>query len=165
MTKAAFALLICVGLAPLAYGQGQPTFSGTWTLDEKRSGSATHEAFIGPVVWVIEHSPDALVLERRRGDKSASFTYPIVVKRPATGAEPVAPAAEAPGHRGYWDGQRLVLETQQDVQGKTVTTRESLTLIDGELIAERVLEVEHGYTLKGAQNFSAVKDFFVKRTP
>jgi hypothetical protein len=165
MTKAAAALLICVGLVP-SYGQGQPTFSGTWILDEKRSGSATHEAFVGPVVWVVEHSPDAVVLERRRGDKAASFTYPIAAKAPAPGAQPVAPGAEAPGNRGYWDGQRLVLETQQDVQGKTVTTRETLTLTEGgELIAERVLEVEHGYTLKGAQNFSAVKDFFVKRTP
>jgi hypothetical protein len=107
------------------------------------------------------------VLERRRGTTSSSFSYRISAKAPATVPDPVSPAAEAPDNRGYWDGTSLIVETQQNIQGKTVTTREALVLgRDGhELIVDRVLEVEHGYTLRGAQNYSAVKDFFTKRIP
>ena len=101
------------------------------------------------------------------GDKAAPFNYVIYDKaeKPKVDSDVAAPSGEAPGHRAYWDGDRLVLETHQNIQGKTVTTREVLTLAsDGrELLAERVLEVEHGYTMKGAQNFSAVKDFFTKQ--
>jgi hypothetical protein len=165
MKICAVTLLICVGLTAGSDGQVRPDFSGTWVLDEKRSGSATHEAFVGPVVWTIQHTADMLVVERRRGTAMASFTYPIREKAASKGPVPIAPAAEAPGNVSYWDGAMLVMETHQDVQGKTVTTREALTLANmgEELVAERVLEVEHGYTLRGAQNFSAVKDFFTKR--
>ena len=167
MTRIAVAVLIIAIQSASLPGQAAADFSGTWTMDEKRSGSATHEAFVGPVIWVIAQTPDKLVLERRLGPNVSSFIYAIKGKPPAAAPEPVAPAAEAPGQRAYWDGSRLILETQHEIQGKTVTTREALVLSSGgqELVAERVLEVEHGYTLKGAQNFSAVKDFFAKRAP
>lgn len=156
------AAIVSACLATALAAQTKPDFSGSWALDEKRSGSSTHEAFVGPVVWTIKQTADSVVLARRHGADGAVFTYSIGVARNPT---PVAPGAEAPGHRGFWDGDRLILETQQNVQGKTVTTRETLTLADGELVAERVLEVEHGYTLKGAQNYSAVKDVFTRRAP
>jgi hypothetical protein len=163
MTRtAAVVIIACASLATALDAQPMPDFSGTWVLDEHRSGSATHEAFVGPVVWTITQSSDAVLLERRRGDGTLSFSYPI---RTNANPAPVAPTAEAPGHRGYWDGTRLILETHQNVQGKTVTTRETLMLSGQELVAERVLEVEHGYTLRGAQNYSAVKDVFTRRAP
>jgi hypothetical protein len=48
-----------------------------------------------------------------------------------------------------------------------VTTRETLVLAgDGrEFTVERVLEVEHGYTMKDAKNFNVVKDVFTRVTP
>jgi hypothetical protein len=51
--------------------QTQPDFSGTWTMDVKRSGSPTQEGFVGPVVWTIRQSPAGFLLDRKRGDKTA----------------------------------------------------------------------------------------------
>jgi hypothetical protein len=167
MTRIMLLFVISAALLAPTSAQTQPDFSGTWAMDEKRSGSPTHESFVGPVVWLVQQSPKSVVVERRMGDKAAPFNYVIYEKAeiPKVDRAVAAPSGEAPGHRAYWDGDRLVLETHQNIQGKTVTTREVLTLVnDGrELLAERVLEVEHGYTMKGAQNFSAVKDFFTKQ--
>lgn len=165
MIRTTVLLLIAAAVAAPTFAQSRPDFSGTWTMDEKRSGSATHEAFVGPVVWVVQQSPESVVVQRTTGQKTAPFTYQIYEKAqtPKADTAVAAPSGEAPGHRAYWDGDRLVLETFQNIQGKTVTTREVLMLVGGELLAERVLEVEHGYTMKGAQNFSAVKDFFTKK--
>ena len=51
-----------------------------------------------------------------------------------------------------------------EIKGKTVTMRQARTLsADGrEMIVERLIEVEHGYDIKGGQNFSKVKDVFVR---
>jgi hypothetical protein len=134
-------------------------------MDEKRSGSSTHEAFVGPVQWQIKQSPDGVLVERSRGTAVTPLSYTWATNRSGDRSSGiVAPTADAPGHRAFLDGERLVLETHQDVQGKTVTTKEVLMLSGAgrELVVERVIEVEHGYTLKGAKNFSAVKDVFVR---
>ena len=171
-------MLIAIGMARLApallssvvmlcsvlVGQTQPDFTGTWTMDVVRSGSPTHEGFVGPVVWTIHQSPKAFVLDRKHGKKSLEFTYVWLdiadVNRDAT----VSPSGE---HRASWDGSRLVIQTLQTIQGKTVTTRETLSLTGNgrELTVERVLEVEHGYTMKDAKNFTVVKDVFTRATP
>jgi hypothetical protein len=166
MTRTILSVVISAVLVVPALAQTRPEFAGTWTMDEKRSGSPGHEGFVGPVVWTIQHSPTQLVVERRRGDKVVPFTYEVQEKAPAAKADTTvtSPGGEAPGHRAYWDGDRLVTETLQNIQGKTVTTREVLALSpDGrELLVERVVEVEHGYTMKGAQNYNIVKDVFTK---
>jgi hypothetical protein len=41
----------------------------------------------------------------------------------------------------------------------------TLTNEGREMIVERVLKVEHGYTLKDAQNYSTVKDVFSRKVP
>ena len=152
--------ILCI--AP-ALAQSRVDFSGTWTLDEKRSGSPSGENFVGPIVWVVDQTPKSVNLERRRGGDVDRFTYVLSEKAPSADSSVKSPIAEAPGHRGYWDGDRLLLETHQTIQGKTVTAREVLTLTPaGELVVERVVEVEHGYTMKGAQNFNAVKDVFTR---
>jgi hypothetical protein len=146
--------------------QTQPDFSGTWTMDVKRSGSPTQEGFVGPVVWTIRQSPAGFLLDRKRGDKTLEFTYAWQNTTAAerAGSTVVAPSGE---HRASWDGNRLVIQTLQTIQGKTVTTRETLVLAgDGrEFTVERVLEVEHGYTMKDAKNFNVVKDVFTRVTP
>jgi hypothetical protein len=167
MTHTALALLfstLVVSAAVPALPQAQPDFSGTWTMDEKRSGSPTQEGFVRPVVWTIRHSPEAFVLHRKRGDKGQEFAYAWQTTATASTADSkvVAPSGE---HRASWDGSRLVIQTLQTIQGKTVTTRETLSLAGGELTVERVLEVEHGYTMKDAKNFNVVKDVFTRTTP
>lgn len=52
------------------------------------------------------------------------------------------------------------------ISGQTVSVREERALAnDGlEMIVERGAEVEHGYTMRGAQNSSVVRDVF-ERVP
>ena len=164
------ALLMSGAIAGSAFAQTNPDLSGTWTMDEKRSGSPGHDTFVGPVVWVIKQSPQTVVVDRKRGEKSLSHTYALADKKappPKADTTVESPPNPTPSQRAYWDGDRLVTETMTDIQGKTVTTREVLSLTgDGrELTVERVVEVEHGYTMKGAQNFNTVKDVFVRAAP
>lgn len=164
MVRTALALLTSAVLQ-LGVVQQPVDTSGRWLMDEKRSGSPTHEAFVGPVEWVIQQSAEHVSLERRRGGEVISFTYLWAAARNEKArADVVAPTPDGPGNRAYWDDERLVLETMHNIQGKTVTTKEVLSVTGGgrELMVERVIEVEHGYTLKGARNASAVKDIFVK---
>ena len=169
MTQVFLSLALALVIAAPAGVQQPRDLSGTWTMDEARSGSPSHDTFVGPVVWRIQHSPAELVVERQHGGKAASFTYAVLPKAPEVKADTTVtspPDAKAM-HRAYWDGDRLITETLQNIQGKTVTTREVLMLsADGrELQVERIVEVEHGYTMKGAQNFNAVKDVFKRATP
>jgi len=162
MTRLLVACLISVtAVVQPAIAQTRPDFSGSWTMDEKRSGSPGVPPFVGPVVWVIKQSSQVMVVDMTRGDKTQTVTYTLLDKMPAN-----KPAPDV-SHRGYWDGDRLVTETIQNIQGQTVTTREVRSLSnDGrEMMVERIVEVEHGYTFKGAQNFSSVKDIFIRRTP
>lgn len=151
-------LLLSLGAA----AQTRPDFSGTWTLDETRSVSPTHDSFVGPVVWVVKQSPKELVVTISRGPKTFTLTYVLYDKPPVgSGSE------NAPAYRAYWEDNRLVTETAQNIQGQTVTTREVRSLEPGgrEMIVERLVRVEHGYTLRGAQSYNTAKDIFVRTSP
>ena len=165
LTFLAHLLILGVAVSGPALAQPRPDLSGTWSMDDKRSGSVGHEGFAGPVVWTIQQADASITLLRRHGTTVAPFVY-VVREKPDSAAADTAvtsPVGEAPGHRAYWNGAQLVLETLQNVQGKTVTTKEVLTLnANREISVERVLEVEHGYSMKGAKNFSAVTDVFVR---
>jgi len=156
--------------------QTRPDFSGRWIMDEARSVTPTHEGFVGPVSWLITQTAQDLTVQITRGPKTLTLTYELQDK------PPTAPAADrrdpqvalnvpkdegVPSYRGYWDGDTLVTETAQNISGQTVTTREVRTLRAGgrEMIVERIVEVEHGYTLRGAQNYNTAKDIFKKVDP
>ena len=158
MTRMLCAFLISAASVLSLDAQTRPDFSGTWAMDEKRSGSPAVPPFVGPVEWTIRQSPQVMVLDVKQGDKTQTLTYSLTDKAPTT-----KPTASA--HRGYWDGDKLVTETILTISGQTVTSREVRTLSnDGhEMMVERVVEVEHGYTFKGAQNYSVVKDIFTRR--
>jgi hypothetical protein len=166
MTHAFVALAISAVFALTASAQ-TVNLTGTWVLDEKRSGSAGHEGFVSPVIWTVTQEPEKVIVQRQRGERTLSFDYLLTRSAPGANADPavVSPGPNTPGHRAYWEGSRLILVTLQDIQGKTVSTREVLSLSgDGrELSVDRVVEVEHGYTMKGAQNFNTVKDVFAKK--
>jgi hypothetical protein len=165
MRNMALALLISALATSHGLAQTQPDYSGTWTMDEQRSGSPTQEGFASPVVWTIRQSPESFVLARKRGDRAQELTYAWV----NAGGRPGDPKVVSPSgeHRAAWDGSRLVIHTVLTIQGKTVTTRETLSLAGGgqELTVERVVEVEHGYTMKDAKNFNVVKDVFTRTAP
>lgn len=161
MTKTLAALMLALGMTLTGAAQGvqdRPDLSGTWRMDEARSGSPAHEGFVGPVVRTIRQTPDELVVNLTRGTQTMTLSYPLSERAPTR----VRGALGSNG--GHWDGKRLVTEAFQNIQGQTVTTREICTLDpdSDELIIERVVEVEHGYTIQGAQNYSSVRDVFVR---
>ena len=55
-------------------------------------------------------------------------------------------------------------ETVRTVSGQTVTMREDIMLAPGgrELFVDRVVEVQHGYAVRGAKNNSTVRDVFLR---
>ena len=140
--------------------QTQPDFSGTWTMDETRSVSATQDEFVGPVAWRISQTPEQMTVEITQGPKSFTLSFKMYDKPPTTAA-----AEKIPSYRGYWDGDRLVTETALNIQGQTVTTKEVRTLQVGgrEMLVERLVTVEHGYTFRGAKNYNTAKDVFVRQ--
>lgn len=152
----AAAVLLALGSRPVA--QPLPDYSGTWTMDESRSVSATQDGFVRPVVWTIQQSERAVTVAITRGAKQFTLTFPMLRKAPA------APPDEVPSSRAFWNEDHLVTELAQSVHGQALITREEWTLqADGrELLIERLVRVEHGYTMRGARSYNTAKDVFVK---
>ena len=156
MPRASFGLTVLLVAASAA--QAPPDFTGTWTLDESRSVSATQDGFVGPVVWTIAQQQNAVTVAIARGPKEYTLAFPILGKAPAN------PPDTVPSSRAFWTENRLVTELAQSIQGQTVITREEWTLQPGgnELLIERLVKVEHGYTMRGARSYNTAKDTFVK---
>lgn len=107
-----------------------------------------------------------MTIETRRGTGHTTVRYPL---GPATALPELAPEGSGPrkSGRAYWRGTSLVTEGTSTIQGQTVSIRETRTL-DGagaEMTLETLLVVQHGYTLKGAQNYGAAKDVYRKTVP
>jgi len=135
--------------------QGRPDFSGTWSMDRSRSESAMQTDPIGPTTIVITQTPTSLQMAMTRDGRTASIAYRL------DGAPSPIPGGTATSH---WEGPTLVTETVRDIQGQTVTTKESRRLNENgsEMLVETVLVVQHGYTLKGTQNYSSGRDVFTR---
>lgn len=157
MSFPSFTLVVALAVS---FPTAQPTadFSGTWTMDESRSVSATQDAFVSPVVWTIQQSERAVVVDVKRGPKQFTHTFPVLK------STPTAPPDEVPSSRAFWNQDRLVTELAQSIQGQAVITREEWSLQAGgrELLVERLVRVEHGYTMKGARSYNTAKDVFIK---
>jgi hypothetical protein len=158
MTTILAPCLLFSALASLVFAQQRPDPSGTWKLDEARSGSPGWAEFVGPVVRVIRLGPQTLEIDVTQGAKTTTLQYTVSATKalPAQGAPPA--------NRAYWEDDRLITETARLVSGQTVTMREDITIApDGkELYVERIVEVEHGYAVRGAKNNSTVRDVFVR---
>jgi len=142
--------------APIAsHAQGRPDFSGTWSMDRSRSESAMQADPIGPTTVVITQTPTALQIATTRDGRTAAITYKL------DGSPGPIPGGTATSH---WEGPTLVTESVRDIQGQTVTTKQSRRLGENgnEMFVETVLVVQHGYTLKGTQNYGSGKDVFTR---
>src|SRR5688572_19553674 len=138
-------------------------FTGSWKMVAARSESPNQTPPVTEMTFVIEQAASDVRLDMTTGDgKTVSVLYPIV-------AAPKAPASPLSGdeRRAYWDGARLVVERGGTISGQTVSSRQALTLnADGsEMTVERLVIVQHGYTLRGAKNYAAVKDVFARVAP
>jgi hypothetical protein len=159
MTRLLLTIGIALTLGSTVAPQARPDFSGRWKLDEERSISPTYPGFVGPVVWDITQSADTMTVELHRGPRSFTIAYTLFDK------QPTGPTPKTPSYRGYWDANSLITESWQDIEGQTVATREVRTLAnDGrEMIVERIVQVEHGYTVRGARSYGSGRDTFVKQ--
>lgn len=137
-----------------------PDLSGNWKMVPDRSGSPTQSVPVTEMTFVIAQSADQIRMDMTSGSNpTVSVTYPIV-PAPKQPAEPLSNGQQ----RAYWDGNRLIVERGGAISGQTVSTKQSLTLSpdQSELTVERIVVVQHGYTLKGTNNFATVKDIFVR---
>jgi hypothetical protein len=162
----AVVLIAAVLASPRPDSQAPPDFSGTWVMDRARSESPHQGEAFTPPTYVITQTATEITIETRRGTASSVARYPI---GPPTAPLQTAPAqGEArPAGRAYWAGASLVTEGQSAIQGQTVSTRETRTLdaSGAEMTLETLLVVQHGYTLKGAQNYGAAKDVYRRVAP
>jgi hypothetical protein len=136
-----------------------PDFSGTWRMVPERSGSPVQSQPVSEMTFVIEQNTDQIRLDMTSGaDPTVSATY-------ALGPPPKPPAEPiGTGQRAYWDGKQLIVERGGTISGQTVSSKQTLTLSPdkSELIVERLVIIQHGYTLKGTPNYATVKDVFMR---
>lgn len=161
MTSASLALAFALAVTLSGGVQTRPDFSGSWTMDEARSVSATQEAFVGPVVWTVTQTDKMLTIDLKRGAKAYTLTFTMMSKPP--GGFPDA----VPTSRAYWLQDRLVTELAQNINDQTLITREEWSLQSGgrELVIDRLVRVEHGYTVRGARSYNTARDTFIRTVP
>ena len=153
--------------ASLAMWQGSPApskpdFNGSWSLDRGQSESAVQSETLEPTTLNIKQTPESIVIETIRGGKPSTRTFPVDLNaRRESGASPSVAA------RAYWDGQKLVTEGAININGQTVSTRETFSLnpAGSEMIVERLVVVQHGYSFRGAQNYGTAKDVYKRLRP
>ena len=149
---------LALGLIVQAMTAAKPDFSGTWTMDRERSESAMQEQPIGPVTVSITQTGPNLTIHTTRDGKPEVTTYTIEEMRNGPGV------IGAGTRRAYWDGLKLVTEGAGNVQGQTVSVRESRTLnaTRTEMTIESTVTVQHGYTFRGARNYATAKDIYTR---
>ena len=147
------ALLLAASLQSAA-----PDFPGTWVMVPDRSGSPQQSVPVATITFDITQSPDQIRIVSTSGNgKPITATYPFgpVPKQPT---EPLS----ADESRAYWQGQKLIVERGGTISGQTVSARQTLSINPdrSEMTVERLVIVQHGYTLKGTPNYSTVTDVF-----
>lgn len=154
------AALTAALLLPLTlHAQTTRDFSGTWTMDTARSQSAQQGEAIKPITCVITQSGTQVRIETTRGGENENVLYPLTKTRAISSS-----VSASAGHpEAYWDGDKLVTETQRPVNGYTVTVKETRTLAPaGEMTVETTVIVQHGYSMAGAKNYGNSTDVFVR---
>lgn len=147
------ALTVALALAQTAPAPARPDFSGTWTLDRSRSQSS--EA----ILLTIQQTASEIRIEAARTGPSSVRTYPIDLE-----AKPGGRGIDSSRSRAYWDGAKLVTEGSGNIQGQTVSIRESRSLnaAGTEMTVETLIIVQHGYSFGGTRNYGNAKDVFTR---
>jgi hypothetical protein len=135
-------------------------FTGSWKMVPARSESPQQTPPITEMTFVIEQATDQIRVDMASGPgKMVSVLFPIV-------QPPRVPADSPAGDekRAYWDGNRLVTERGVIISGQTVSSKQTMSLSPdkNEMTVERLVIVQHGYTLRGTRNYATVKDIFVR---
>ena len=155
-------LLLLLASLVLQSSSGSVDFSGTWTMIPDKSGSPQQSQPITRMTFVIVQTAGDIRLDTTSGDdKPVSATYPFV-------AAPKVPEDALPSgeQRAFWQGSKLTVERGITISGQTVSSKQVLSLNPdkSELTVQRLVIVQHGYTLKGTPNYATVTDVF-RRAP
>jgi hypothetical protein len=147
-----------------AQSPATPDLSGTWTMDATRSQSPVQNEPVKSMTLVVKHTPSDLSIETTRDGRPQTITY----RRGSP--EALVDGAARTGTLAaifYVEGSKLVTEAVSDVNGMTVRHKAIYTLdaAGAELTVESLTVVEHGYTIRGGQNYGFVKDIFKKTAP
>jgi hypothetical protein len=162
MRNAVLALVGCLIFAPATDAQtALPNFSGVWQLDVSRSDFAAHNPIPGPVIVEITQTPSEIRIVSRNASTSNTLQYRLVTD------EGPSPAVAGAGPTARWKGNALQTDSVRDIRGQSVVVQQTRTLsADGnEMIVESFVNVQHGYTLSGAQTYGASRDVFVRVRP
>jgi hypothetical protein len=153
------ALVLAAGLFA-QQAPSQPDMTGTWKMIADRSGSPGQTPPVTEMTMKVQQTANDVRIEWLSGTESPMVTVYPIGPPPKQPTEPLG----ADDKLAYWDGQRLVLERGGAISGQTVSMKQSLTLDPNarELILERLVIVQHGYTLKGTKNYATVKDVFAR---
>ena len=153
------ALVLAAGLFA-QQAPSQPDMTGTWKMIADRSGSPGQTPPVTEMTMKVQQTASDVRIEWLSGTESPMVTVYPIGPAPKQPTEPLGADAKL----AYWDGQRLVLERGGAISGQTVSMKQSLTLDPNarELILERLVIVQHGYTLKGTKNYATVKDVFAR---
>ena len=157
MLPVAIAMLVL--LPPIGDEQGRANLTGTWTMVPERSESPEQTPPTNSIVLDISQSDRALNVSANRDGRTSATSYPI-----DTAPTPAAGTVGAGTTRAYWDGRRMVAWRAGNVQGQTVSIKEAFEINAdaSELIVETTVEIQHGYTMKGAKNYASSRDVFAK---
>jgi hypothetical protein len=157
MLPAAIAMVVL--LPPLGIGQDRANLTGTWTMVPERSESPEQTPPVQSIVLDINQSDTAVSVSANRDGVTSATSYPI-----DNTPTPAAGTVGAGTTRAYWDGRRLVAWRAGNVQGQTVSIKETFELNAeaAELTVETTVEIQHGYTMKGAKNYASSRDVFAK---
>jgi hypothetical protein len=138
----------------------RPDFSGRWTLDRSRSQSPES------ITLEIRQSEAEIRIASTRNGVSSERVYPVEVevKPPASGGRSDTVAVTSARPRAFWDGVKLVTEGSGNIQGQTVSIKETLTLNDTgtEMTVETLIIVQHGYSFGGSRNYGSAKDVYTR---
>jgi hypothetical protein len=162
MRNAVLALVGSLALASAPHAQTQlPDFSGVWQLDVSRSDFAAHNALPGPVLVEITQTPSEIRIVTRNASNTNTLQYKVLAEDGASRAT----AGTTPTAR--WKGNALLTDSVRDIRGQSVVVQQTRTLsADGnEMVVESLVNVQHGYTLSGAQTYGASRDVFVRVRP
>jgi hypothetical protein len=167
MPRNAIARFTLVLVFPFAaFSQGGSNFSGTWKMDPARSESAHQAVPIGPVTLVIKQTALEFRIETRRTGRGETAVQSEILTYRLDGTESMAAAQTgAPVKtKAHWDGNKLVTETERNVQGSSVTTVyiHSLDSKGKELTVDKTLLVQHGYEFGGSKSYGTGRDVFIK---
>jgi hypothetical protein len=158
MRSAAVALAVSFTVAAAVSAQPRPDFSGTWRLDVNRSNSAAHSGAPRPVTLEITQNATEISIRTITEEGASTLKYAIA----QTEAPTLATTTGAPTAR--WNGTTLTTDAIRDIRGQSVTVQQSRQLsADGnEMTVDSIVNVQHGYSLSGAQTYGASRDIFVR---